>query len=327
MTCPKCGNDMENSMYCSNCNTYPFKDKQVNEWKKTLKITIITIGCFVLLFAAIMGVTEISYKQKINEEINAEYEEIYEEYENEEYYSALSSIESFKSHHKDNKKIIDKIEELSDDIETALYNNISSESDIEKAKKFCSDYIEFFPNSSRLTEVNKKYSEIINALAPIRIAEAKQCISAGEYLEANQILGNIADNDKISKQYINEAQGIKNSISEIVKYETPVNASVQDLLSDAIYYSNRKVILTSDVIVASVDRERKMLLVYPVSDNTSLGYDYSFPLEIYYGALSNQSRWGSISSNDDTELNYIKGRFKIYSNRNNSGYIEAEDLN
>ena len=45
-----------------------------------------------------------------------------------------------------------------------------------------------------------------------------------------------------------------------------------------------------------------------------------------YGNLSNPSTWGSISAADFIKLTSIGGKFKIYANRRNEGYIDAENL-
>ncbi len=327
MVCPKCGNDMGTAMYCNNCNTYPFKEKEPFEWKKTFKITGIAIGCFVIFMGILVGIIELGEKREYNEKINAQYEEIYQEFLDGEYYSALIGIDEFqKSRDHENQTLSKKYSDLYQQIEEKIYGNIFSSTDATEIETFCRNYIEYFPNGAHITEVNKKYSEILNTLAPIEIKEAIQNISNGEYLEADRILNSIVNNDKISKEYIDEAQSIKDSISEIVAYETPIRASIQELLTNATNYSNRKVILTTDVIVVGVDRERQMLITSPVSSDSALGYDYSFSLEIYYGNMSNQSRWGSLSSNDKVKLNYVDGRFKIYANRNNSGYIDAKSI-
>lgn len=331
MNCPKCGNELREDMFCDNCKEYLFnmdKPKKGDAAKSWIKFFGITLFCCALFACIVVGVIEIGEKREYQKEMMAQYERTYQDFLDEKYYSVITDINEFKnSSDSKDEDMQKKYNELYQQTEEAMYGKIFLESDNENAESLCRNYIEYFPNNSHITEVNKKYSEILNTLAPIRISEARKNISEGEYLEADRILGSIVGNDKISTQYVNEAKTIKDSISEIVKYETPIYVSIQDLLSDATYYNNRKVNLTTNVIVTAVDRERKMLLVCPVSDNSSLGYDYSFSLEIYYGTLSNQSKWGSISSNDDVELNYVSGRFKIYANRSNSGYIEAESIN
>ena len=100
MICPNCGNDMGNSMYCSNCNTYPFKDKESYDWKKAFKTMGITIGislaCIAVLVVIFIGIDEFNQKKEYNEEISTKYEEISEEYSDKEYYSALSHIKELK---------------------------------------------------------------------------------------------------------------------------------------------------------------------------------------------------------------------------------------
>ena len=327
MICPKCGNDIGNSLYCNNCNTYPFKDKEPVQSKKTSKITGITIGCFVLFICILIGASVISDNNKKYEKMNDKYDETYQAFLNGEYYSVISDIKEFnESANKENNTLSEKYEDLYQQTEAKIYDSIFSSTDNEEVATLCGNYIEYFPNGIHISEVDKKYAEILNVLAPMKINEAKQSIDKGEYLEANRILNSIVNNDKISKQYINEAKGIKNNISKIVEYETPVSASIQDLLTDAEYYNMRKITLTTDVVVTSVDRERKMLYTCAVSDDDVLGYDYSFAIEIYYGNMYNQSRWGSLSAKDKIKLNFVSGRFKIYSNRNNSGYIDAESI-
>lgn len=102
MICPKCGNDMGDSLYCDNCNTYPFKDKQPVQWKKTLKIFGVTLGCCVLLISVIIGITSVN-NHSSDETYNSDEKTVtadntYEENnytddetaENNEYYSFLS---------------------------------------------------------------------------------------------------------------------------------------------------------------------------------------------------------------------------------------------
>lgn len=141
------------------------------------------------------------------------------------------------------------------------------------------------------------------------------------------ILEQVINDKNVSSQFIDEASKLAKSIEERVTYETPVSVSMKTLLSNAAEYNGRKVLLTDDVIVYNVDRERQMLSVWLADDeNEWFGYDYSFGLEIYYGNLSNPSTWGSISAADFIKLTSIGGKFKIYANRRNEGYIDAEYL-
>ena len=304
-----------------------FKDKRNTPKKQFFKIFGITIACWAVFMCILIGAFTISDNNKKYKEMNAYYDDTYQAFLNGEYYSVISDIKKFnESADKENNTLSKKYEDLYKQTEAKIYDSIFSSSDNEEVATLCSNYIEYFPNGIHISEVDKKYAEILNVLTPIKINEAKQSIDKGDYLEADGILNSIVNNDKISKQYIDEAQIIKNNISEIVKYETPVQASIQDLLTNAEYYNMRKITLTTDVVVTSVDRERKMLYTCAVSDDDVLGYDYSFAIEIYYGNMSNQSRWGSLSANDKIKLNFVSGRFKIYANRNNSGYIDAESI-
>lgn len=216
MICPKCGNDMGNSMYCNNCNTYPFKEKEPFQWKSTLKIFVITIGCFVMLFAVIMGVLEISSKQKSNKQINAEYEDIYAEYENEEYYSALSQIDSFKKRHGDNKKMMNKISDLSNDIESELYNKIKSAS---MALSECNTYLEFYPDGKYSKEVNELLTAFSEKQAVLDIGEARKAINNNEFVKADSLLQSIIDNTKVSESTKNQAREVLKPIENQVLAE------------------------------------------------------------------------------------------------------------
>ena len=75
MICPKCGNDMGTSMYCNNCNTYPFKEKEPFQWKKTFKIMGITVGCILAFTMIVVGITELSERRSYNEETTSQYNE------------------------------------------------------------------------------------------------------------------------------------------------------------------------------------------------------------------------------------------------------------
>lgn len=67
MKCPKCGNDMGNSIYCDNCKIYPFKDKEPIQLKKNLKIFGVALSCCVLIAVLSVIIVEIADNDVSNE--------------------------------------------------------------------------------------------------------------------------------------------------------------------------------------------------------------------------------------------------------------------
>lgn len=220
MICPKCGNDMENSMYCSKCNAYPFEDKKTCYWKKTLKTMGITMGivlaCITVIVVIVLGISGISQRKAYREQINTHYEEICEKYSDKDYYSALSCIKNFKDNYSDDNKMMAKVSDLFNNIESELYNNIK-EADI--AISECNTYLEFYPNGKYTKEVNELITVFTEKQAIQDIGKAKTAIQQNGILEADSILQSIIKNDMVSEDVKKQAKDLLNSISTRVSTE------------------------------------------------------------------------------------------------------------
>lgn len=298
--------------------------------KSLLKILGITIGAFAVVLGLVFGIIHFQEKQAEEKRIKAAYEDIQTEYNNGNYSGAITEIERFNKLYADeNTKLNDKVTALSEQVEEKIFLEISAAKDDTGIETACRQYINYYPNGKHIAEANTILAETSERLAPQRIQQAKTLISSGDgddILEANRLLEQVINDKNVSSQYINEASKLAKNIEKRVAYETAESVSMIWLLTDATEYNGKKVSLIEDVIVRSVDRERKMLYVCLADDENYVGYDSSFYMEIYYGNLENASKWGSISSGDHIKLTSVRGRFKIYANRKNEGYIDAEYL-
>lgn len=216
MICPKCGNDMGTSVYCNNCNTYPFKEKAPIEWKKTFKITGIAIGCFVIFMGILVGIIELGEKREYNKTVNAQYEEIYQEFLDDDYYSALSLMKDFQNDYDDNKKMMTKASKLSKEIESELYNKIKS---TDMAISECNTYLEFYPQGQYVSEVKESLTVYQEKQAIQDISEAKKAIQNKDFLEADSILQSIINDTTISEDTKKQAREVLNPIAGQVNAE------------------------------------------------------------------------------------------------------------
>lgn len=219
MNCPKCGNSLREDMFCENCKEYLFnmdKPKKGDTAKSWLKVFGITLGCCAIFVCIIVGVIEIGEKREYQKEITAQYEKIYQEYSDKDYYSALSDIKNLRNTYADNKKMLVKISNLSNDIELELYEDIKS-ADI--AISDCNTYLEFYPNGKYVEEVNKLLITFSEKQAIQDINKAKVAISKNDVLEADSILQSIIDNTNVSENTKKDAREVLKPIADKVTAE------------------------------------------------------------------------------------------------------------
>ena len=219
MNCPKCGNSLREDMFCENCKEYLFnmdKPKKGDTAKSWLKVFGITLGCCAIFVCIIVGLIEIGEKREYQKEITAQYEKIYQEYSDKDYYSALSDIKNLRNTYADNKKMLVKISNLSNDIELELYEDIKS-ADI--AISDCNTYLEFYPNGKYVEEVNKLLITFSEKQAIQDINKAKVAISKNDVLEADSILQSIIDNTNVSEKTKKDAREVLKPIADKVTAE------------------------------------------------------------------------------------------------------------
>lgn len=255
----------------------------------------------------------------------AKYEQIEDTYLDSNYREAVDLIKSFRLKYAEkNKKTAAYVEEIYAEIDQSLYQKVISQEDPQDIVNACGEYFSILSDGIYHDEVDNAREEAWALLAPQHLQEARQQIAAGDVLAADSSLSQLLYHKKISDEIRSEAEKLKESIATQVELERPIYAGLTQLASDAGSYHMRNVIMSTDCVIFDVDREREFLYLCPVSDG-ALGYDYSFILGVHYGKLSDKSKWGSISTSGDlTKIQRVEGIFKIYSNRINEGYIEAE---
>lgn len=249
------------------------------------------------------------------------------------YSDAVSSLDYYKKNYEGNTHKYNKYlsEDMNADsvynkymieIEESLYEKILNESNLEDKESYCNNYLSIFPDGKSNNSVNEILSNLSDDLAPIRLNEANKLIEEGKYEEADDILSRITNSDNISENYKNNAQQIRDRID----YKIPRYTSLMDLLTYATDYNMRKVKLIEDMIAVNVDRERQMILTYPISEDSVYGYDISKDFYIDYRHLSDKTKWSNVSPDNPIKITTVTGTFKIFSNRNNMGYIEADNI-
>lgn len=243
-------------------------------------------------------------------------------YANQDYSSALDKIEDFNNKYaEEDKETAKKVNEIAENIENEIYKKISENEDNESIEIACNNYLSYFPEGKYKEDVNNLLAETAKKLAPERLEEAKTAIKEGDVLEADRLLDKVIESNT---EYSAEAKEFSEKIAAQVELDTPKRLSVSDLLSSGAEYRGQMVRVTDKLLVVNIDHERQMLVVWPMDGEYA---DSSFPMEIYYGNLSNASKWGKTSISPEAPVYVtVSGRYKIYANRKNIGYIEADSL-
>lgn len=218
MNCPKCGNTLREDMFCENCNEYltnadtPKKGKPK---KSLIKILVIIAACYTVSMCILLGVIKISENREYQKKLNTRYEEIYQEYLDNDYYSALNDINSFKDTCND-KKMLSKLSGLLNEIELTLYNDINS-ADIAISES--NTYLEFFPDGKYADEVTDLLTVFIEKQAVQDIDKAKKAIKENDILKAGSLLQSVIDNAKVSENTKQQAQELFDPIADKVYAE------------------------------------------------------------------------------------------------------------
>lgn len=308
----------------------------MNECKNRKKHLIIGVSIILGILIIVLlwnFMAFISDKNEYIEEARSTIDNIEQNISNGNYSDAISSLEYYKEEygnndHKYNKYLSEDMNADSvydkhmSEIENSLYEKISNEQNLESKESYCNEYLSTFPNGQYIESVNEILVDLSDELVSDRFEEVNELISEGEYEEADTILAKIINSNNISEIYKNEAQQIRDSIA----YKIPQYVSLMDLLTYATDYNMREVKLVEDIIAVNVDRERQMILTYPVSEDSTYGFDTSKAFYIDYRNLSDKTKWSNVSPDNTIKITMVTGTFKIYSNRNNMGYIEADNI-
>lgn len=295
--------------------------------KRQLKVSFIIVTIVIVMFIAAMSTVPLiqfirsSHSRDSVDPMASCLTDIYTSYENKEYTRALGKISEFRNKYPDTERL-QEISQIETKIDEEMYALVASAVDAENVEQYGDSYLSSFPNGAHATEVKEQLNSAADKLAPERIAEAKKQISQGDVLSADSLLKKVIDGHA-SPQYVQQAQQLSDGIAKQVEFETPLYVTVEDLSVDALKYLGRKIEISDRLLVISVDRERQMLYTCPISSGDTV--DYDFPIEIYYGKMSNSSDWGRISRNDKVKIK-VQGRFRIYANQKNSGYCEATSI-
>lgn len=194
-----------------------FKDKQNTPKKQFFKIFGITIAAVLIFIGIFMVIIQVIESNDFNERINARYNNIVTEVDDEDFDSALQDLKIFKDDYgSESKKISLKISELENDIELKLYNNRSSE-DI--GISVCETYLEYYPNGKYTDEIKNSLSELSEKQATENINTAKSYISKNDVLAANDELQSVINNSYVSDSLKQQADELSKSIASKVADE------------------------------------------------------------------------------------------------------------
>ncbi len=182
--------------------------------KKGIKIIIIVLISTAVFIAGAIAISKISEKVALINRMNDRYAATEQKFTDGDYDSVISDINDFnQSDDKEIKSVAEKYDSLYKLTETTIYDRIFAASDNEEIESLCIDYMDYFPGSDRLSDVDKKYSETLDKLVPLRINEATQYINNHEYVKANDKLQSVIDNSYVADSLKQQADELSNSIA------------------------------------------------------------------------------------------------------------------
>ena len=214
--CKKCGRELSDSeVMCDGCGSAVYENHLLHLSKAAKWV----IGAIVVIILIIVFVI-VNEQAKLDNEVDAVYDGILAELEDNDFYMALSDLEDFRDDYADiSDRYSEKADELEEVITTKMYNERDSEDfDISD----CETYLEFYPNGRYVYDMKQSLEN--HALSYIEMAERD--IKNDDVLTAYDKLEKIIGNIYVSEDTKTHAEEIKNSIVHKVAREKADNIIV-----------------------------------------------------------------------------------------------------
>lgn len=141
----------------------------------------------------------------------------------------------------------------------------------------------------------------------------------------NEMFG-VMEYDAFAEEYRPEDWGMEPEDFTLEPAQlTPESVSLKTLLANAADYNGKYVVITDDLRVLHNDLENRIYSTRLSTGPLFVNYDSSFSLNIYYSYLDDANEWAELSTKDCPAIR-AEGIFRIYENKQNTGYLEAKKL-